>query len=511
MRTKNSFRNIYVGVIAQLLIVIIGFVSRKIFIDILGIEMLGINGLLTSIVSMLGLTELGIGTAIIVNLYKPLADKDENKVIALIQFFRKIYRIIALIVSLLGIAFVPFLGLLIKENIDSLLLSIAFLLFLTDTVMTYLLAHKRALISADQKNYIISIVYTSFAVLGSLFQIIILVLTENFILFLSIRILIRLIENIVISKITDTKYPYIKTKEKLPIDKDTRDNIITNTKALAMHVIGRYLINGTDNIIISKFLGIIQVGLYSNYLLILLTVRTFIRQFSLGIIASFGNLLAKENEKKSLDIFKKANFLNFVLYNFSAISLLCLLNPFITLWIGKESLLSFPVIFILSLNFYLTGLSDMLSAIRSSAGIFKPDRYLHLLMAALNLIVSISLVNRIGIFGVFLGTLLCVLIKDVSILPSIVYKNIFKKSVKSYYKIFVVYLAATIISAGITLFICNYVIEGSGILLFIVRCLICVIIPNAVIIILFKRTQEFEFAWSYVKTRVGNQIRKYRR
>ena len=434
MRIKNSFRNVSVGFAAQILLVTVGFVSRKIFITTLGNEMLGVNGLFTSIISMLSLTELGIGTAIICNLYKPLADKDEPKITALVQFFRKTYSVIGFVVLGLGIAVTPFLNVLLKENMDTVFLSVVFLLFLVDTVMSYFFAHKRSLIFADQRNYIVTVVSTLTNVLTSVLQIVILLMTQNYVLYLSIKIVIRLFENVMIARIADKRYPFIKDARKLSLEKQTKDNIVSNTKALSLHYIGNYLINGTDNIIISKFLGVIIVGFYSNYFLILTTLKTFLNQFATGIVASFGNLIVQESNEKSYDVFKKAYFVGYVIYNFAAISLLCLFNPFISLWINPESLLAFPVVAILSLNFFITGITEVLGSVRTSAGIFRPDRYLHLLLAVLNLIVSIGLIQVIGIIGVFLGTLLCLLIKEVSVLPSIVYRNIFKMPVKEYYK-----------------------------------------------------------------------------
>ena len=499
MRTKNSLKNIIVGVFSQLLIVAIGFVSRKVFINVLGVEMLGVNGLLTSIISMLSLTELGIGTAIVYNLYKPLAEDDREKIVALVQFFKKTYKIIAGIVLLLGLAIAPFLKVFIKEDINSGLLVAIFFLFLTDTIITYLMAHKRSLISADQKRYVVSYVYTIASVLVSASQITILLLTGNFILFLSVRVLIRITENIVLSKIVDKRYPFIKTKKRFDLDTKIKDNIVTNTKALSLHVLGRYLINGTDNIIISRFIGLGFVGLYSNYFLIINTVTAFTNQFASGVLASFGNMIAVETNDKSHSVFKKANFLNYIIINFASVSMLCLFNPFISMWIGRDVLLSFSVVAVLALNFYIKGTSSVLGAVRSTAGVFRPDRYLHLILAALNLIISISLAKVIGIVGVFIGTLICYIIKEILVLPRIVYNNIFKSSVKQYYLEYARFLATTLVSAGLTLLICNYFIVGDGWGLVAAKLAACIVIPNAVVFMVFRKTEEVKFAWVYIK------------
>ena len=509
MRTKHSFRNIIVGLISQLLIVVVGFASRKIFIMMLGNELLGVNGLYTSIISMLSLTELGIGTAIICNLYKPLADRDETKITELVQFFAKTYKVIGLVVLGLGIVVTPFLNVLQKETMDPTFLAVVFLLFLADTVISYFFAHKRSLIFADQRNYLVTLVTTSSTVIAGGAQILILLLTQNYILYLCIKVVLRVAENTAISIIADKRYPFIKTRQKMPLDKQTKSHIVSNTKALSLHFVGNYLINGTDNIIISKFLGVIMVGLYSNYYLVLTTLTVFLNQFSTGIIASFGNMIAVENKEKSYEIFKKANFLGFAIYNFAAISLLCLFNPFISIWINKESLLPVTVVAVLAMNYYITGISSVLGSLRSSAGVFRPDRYLHLLLAALNLIVSIWLVQVIGIVGVFLGTLLCLLIKEVSVLPSIVYRNILKVPVREYYKKFFLYLATTVVSGAATMYLTSVVITGEGILWFLLKCAVCITIPNAVVILLFRKTDEFKYAFNlFIKMLIRLRLKR---
>lgn len=493
MRTKNSIKNIVVGIMTQLIMVIIGFVSRRVFVDILGYEMLGINQLFISIISMLSLTEFGIGTAIICKLYKPLADNDEHQVKALIQFFKKTYRFIALTIIGLGAVVTPFLKVFIKEDIGQPFLIGVFVLFLIDAILPYFFAHKRNLIFADQKNYIVSLVSSGSTILASAAQIALLILTKNYILFLSIKIVIRLIENVILTQIANRKYPYIRSVGHISLDRDTRKDIASNTKALSLHYIGNYLINGTDSIIISSFLGALINGYYANYSLIITTLTTLLNQFSIGLLASFGNMISIETKEKSYDVFERVNFVNYVIYQFAAISLLCLINPFIAIWINDESVLSIPTVIVLSLNFYIVGISGMLGSIRASAGIFRPDRYLHLMMAALNIVVSIVLVKVIGIIGVFIGTMLCLLIKEVSVLPSIVYREIFCVRVREYYKDLAVYFFTTFFTGAIAMYICTTMITGGGIPWLLVRLAVCIIIPNGVVVILFRKTREYKY------------------
>jgi O-antigen/teichoic acid export membrane protein len=194
--------------------------------------------------------------------------------------------------------------------------------------------------------------------------------------------------------------------------------------------------------------------------------------------------------------------MNFAIYNFASVALLCLLNPFITLWIGSDALLSMPVVMILSLNFYITGISELLGSLRTSAGIFQPDKYLHIALSVLNLVVSIGLVQVIGIFGVFLGTLLCLLIKEVTVLPRIVYKRILNVPVREYYKKLIRYFFTTLLSAGATAYLCFYVLPFNGLPGFLLKCIMCILIPNGLVYLFYRKTKEFVYARELVKTTI---------
>lgn len=500
MRTKYSLYNVISGMLSQAVIVILGLISRRIFIQTLGLSMQGVNGTLTTIISMLSLTELGIGTAIICNLYKPLADDDRPKIISLLQLYSKIYKVIALVVFLLGLLVCPFLPKLFEKSnqgaeLSQTYLTSVFMLFLAEVILSYLFAYKRSIITADQKSYITTIVTTITSILNNVTQIIILLQTKNFVLYLIIKIVFRLIDNLVVAYIANKKYPYIVTKEKMPVPPEIKSNIIGNTKALALHYIGNYLITGTDTLIITRFLGTIVSGAYSNYQLITTTLRAFLGQFATGITASFGNLIATGDKKSLYAVFKKAFFIAFVMANFSAASLLVMFNPVISLWINADNaLLDMHVVVIIVVNFYFTVISEPLGTLRSSAGLFRPDMYLHIALAALNLIVSIILVKTpIGIFGVFLGTFLCLLIKEITVLPLIVYKQILDKKLWDYQKQLLIYTLVTVFSTSLTWGAAQLVSTANIWIELIIKAILCVVIPNLIVVILFFKTEEFSY------------------
>lgn len=495
MRTKYSIYNVASGMFAQVVTVLLGFISRKVFVITLGMSLQGINATLSSVITMLSLTELGIGTAIICNLYKPLAADDRPKVTALMQFYSRVYTAIAGIVLVLGVCVCPFLSLIVNDNsVSKSYLIKVFLLFLAETVISYLFAYKRSILIADQKNFYVNLVVMAANLLNSGAQIAVLLLTKNFILYLVIKICFRFLENIAVAAISNKKYPYLKKADKIPVDAAIKHNIVSNTKALALHYVGNYLISGTDMMIITKFLGTVTSGIYSNYLLITTTLKTVFSQFSSGITAGFGNLIALGETQKLYTTFRRALFICYVMTNFATVSLFCLFNPFISIWLGGDYTFSVSVVLIICLNFFIESLSEPIGALRASAGLFRPDRYLHLILAALNLVISIILVRVIGIFGVFLGTLICHIIKELTVLPIIVYKNLFEMRLRKYQLVVLVYMLVTAGCTALTSWICGFVAIGNPYLNLIVRCIVCVLVPNAIVVLCFFKTDEFRYA-----------------
>ena len=258
MRSINSIKSMITAIIANGLNIALGFLVRAIFVRTLGAEYLGLNGLFSNIISMLAIIELGIGSAIIYHLYKPVAENDIDKIKKLMTFYKKCFNIIALVVFLIGIAIMPFLNLIVGENNIEGSIHFYFLLFLIDAVCSYLLVYKRSIIQANQKNYIINIIELFYVLILNILRIVILH-TNNYTVYLSVSILLRLVENIIISIIANKLYPYIKEKTKEKLDEETLFDIKKKVKALVFHKVGNFVVTGTDNIIISKFLGIISV------------------------------------------------------------------------------------------------------------------------------------------------------------------------------------------------------------------------------------------------------------
>lgn len=506
MRTLNSLKNALGNFANSIVLNLLRFVSRIIFVKVLSDVYLGVNGLLSNVLGILALAELGIGTAINYSLYKPLAKNDTKECLSLMKFYRKAYRIIALIVLVLGLILLPFLPWFIKDTAGIDNLNIIYLIFLGNMVIGYLFSYKRTLITADQKNYKI----TPYLVLSNLImtigQIIILLLFKNYILYLFVQTACVLLENILVNWYIDKSYPYLKDINKAgELDKKDLNEIKVNIKALMLHKIGSYVLAATDNIVISKFIGIVTVGIYSNYVLIHSTVSNFIYTFVSNVTASFGNLIAEGDKEKSYSVFKEMDFITYALYGVSAICLLFTLNPFIEFVFGEKFVLPFAVVVLIIINYYLVGINQVPIIVQSAAGVYKYDKYVPIIEAFLNLGLSIILVQYIGIAGILLGTMISYLL-PLTIKPYIVYKYVLDKDIKLYFKSFLKQLLVILIAGAIMFGFISFV-HVNVLMQIILNFSLSLIVSFVLIIIVYKNTDEFMSA----KMRFSYLFNKIRR
>ncbi|MFC3884784.1 lipopolysaccharide biosynthesis protein [Bacillus songklensis] len=508
MRVKNSIINISAGLANQLIITLLSFISRTVFISSLGIEYLGINGLLSNILAMLTLAEAGIGASIMYSLYKPVAENDQVKINVLMKFYRNVYMVIALVVLLLGLSIMPFLEYFIKDsNVENIYL--IYSIFLLNTVLPYLYVHKNSFLNVCQKGYIVTGIYSVSSIVSACLKIGILYFTKNYILYLVIDSIITIITSIFLSITVNKMYPFLKNKVSSKLDGETKGNIIKNVKAIVLQNIGNYLVFGTDNIIISSFVSVAAVGLYSNYNMLIDICRTFINQVFNNIYHSVGNLVANESTDKVYSVYKVYMLLNFWLYSFFTIGLYIMVESFITLWLGRKFLMSEGVLIILMIIFYERGMRNSITTVKTTSGIFHEDRYAPLYQAAVNLVVSIVLVRYIGIAGVFIGTLISALVVPFWTTPYLVYKKVFHMPVSHYFRKYTYYAAVGMGTCLITSFICSF-ISYNGILNLILRGMFSLVIPNLIYISIFYKTDEFKYLFGIVKNIMGTLLGRFK-
>lgn len=482
MRTIYSIKTSLTQFIVNIINIIFLFIGQTFFIKILGIDYNGLNGLFNNVLTILNLFELGVGSAITYNLYKYVSNNDYETIKSIMFFYKKAYNYIALLVFIVGLLFIPFIN-----HIDmDINIYLVYLLFLLSTVATYILSYKRNLLVACQKNYIINIVNIMYIIILNIIQIIILYITRNYYLYLIIKIACTVLENAIINILTNRLYPYILEKNIKPLKKDIKDSIINRVKALIIHKTSSAVTNGTDNILISIFLGITTVGLYTNYNYILTSVKKLFGNIISTLTPSIGNLLIENNKEKNYQTFKKIRFLNFWMTTFTSICILLLTEPFIKIWIG-DYILPRIVLIVLIFNYYQTMMKITYSTFKDAAGIWVEDKYIPILQIFINLISSIVLVKMIGLSGIFIGTILSSLVLWFYSYPKYVYKNLFDRKIELYIKETITHTLIFILIISI-----SYMINIYSNNIF-VSLLISIALPNIILFIIYRNKEEFKY------------------
>lgn len=493
MRVNNSIKNVIVSILSNLVSISIGFACQIIFAKTLGPDYLGINGLFTNIMSMLAVVELGLGSAIIYNLYRPISVNDVEKIKSWMFFYKKSYHIIAIIIFIIGLAVVPFLQTIVGPTSIKASIYVIYFLFLSDCVCSYLLSYKRSILYAQQKNYIVNLVHILYLIIMNIFQIMVMLLTKNYYLYLILKIIMRIAENVVITLLADRLYPYLKDKKVFEITSDEKTNVFQKIKALFFHKVAGFVVSGTDNIIISTFLGVKMVGLYSNYLLVITAVTTVLNQVFTSLTASVGNLLVTSTTEKNYVVFCRIRFLNYLLSSFCTVSMIILMQAFISIFFGEKYLLSNTTLIVLGINFYLQTTRLSYLSFKEAAGIFYEDRFVPVLESVVNITFSIMLLKFFGIAGVFMGTVLSNLVLHLYSYPKYVYKKLFNRSYLNYYKEMISYLLIAFISGLLTYALSITIVLSNAILDFVLNIVICLLIPNLFNIFVFKDTKEFKY------------------
>lgn len=491
-RIQNAIKNVGIAGILQIMTLILSFVSRTFFVKLLGNDYLSCEGLFSNILTILSFSELGIGSAIIFSLYKPIADEDQKQICKLMNLFRTAYRYIALFITLVGMALIPFLDILISD-VPDIKESIALLycLFLANTVASYILGYKRTFLIANQENYIVLLVQQGFHVIKIVIQIWLLYLTHDYVLFLLISIICTLATNIITTIITDRKYPWLNHNKNEKLTKSERKPIFANISAIVQYKLGSVVLNGTDNIIISVVLRTSLVGLVSNYNLIISAVNTISNQACGGLQATIGNFNVSTDANGRYKIFCQLYFISFWAFGFCAISLANLLTPFVSgVWLGEQYSLPYDVVAALAISFYINFINIIPSTYRSTMGYFKEARLCPLYAAGLNLVLSVVLAKWMGLSGIFFATAISRFFTFNFIDPYHVFKKAFERSVWAYFKQFFAYFGVLVLTFAVTA-MCVGSIHGSGLLTFAIKFVVNCVVCNLLFLICFFRTSVF--------------------
>lgn len=500
MRTRYSFWNIVVSIGAQFINIILLFFCRQIFLRYLSEEYLGVNGLFTNILTVFSLSELGIGTAMMYGMYKPVAENDEDKICRLMNLYKKLYFLVGSIVLILGLLLFPFLEYLIKENNIPHIKRI-YLLYLADSVLSYFFSYKQTLIQAYQKAYIVSGISQAIRCIQNLMQIFLLIYFANYYMYLVVQISCQIGTNVVLALVADRMYPFLKNNKKDLPSKEEQIDLFRQVKATGIHKFGGVFVSNTDNLLISAFVGLSMVGIYSNYKMILNSLRLMMSYIYNAFTASIGNMAAVESKKKILEIYNSLNFMMAILYGWMSICLLLLFNLFIGNFFGDRFILAFPTVSIIVVEFYLHGMRQMTLRFRDGMGLYWYDRYKPIFEVIINLVFSVILVQRYQIAGVLLGTIISTLATNFWIEPYILMRygigENWEKNLLNYFVRYLYYAVFTLLSGIICWFSVN-LIPDTGFISLIIKGFIISIVYLILTVLVFRKCREWNILWEKI-------------
>ena len=490
-RMSNVVKNTYTALISQVIILILGFISRGVLIRTLGNVYAGINGLFTNILSIISLAELGLGTSMIFTYYTPLYNKDYGKLSSLINYYKKIYRIIVVVIIGLGVAITPFIEWFIKVDNNIQHIKLFFLLYVINTATTYMFVFRTDIIVANQKKYILNIINMISRIIRVVLQISVLIIWQNFLLYLLIEVIMNIITNIVCNEVAKRMFEYCKNKE-CNLSRDEKKTIIESFKSSAIYKVAVVIINSTDNILISKIVGTVYVGLYSNYYMISAALNNVLVLLNNSIVASVGNIIADKDDKKKKQVLDVFILVFMWLGVYVTVMYYIFINDFVTLWIGKENVVNRELLIVITIALYITFIYNSIAIYREAGGIFRETKYVTLIEAICNIIISIVLGNIYGIVGIIAGTLISKACTRMWYEPYIIYKKIIKDKPLKFIKFNIVALLMTIILIGLCTLICGFSSKITWITL-IIKMIVCTVVINGAIYVLVHPLEEYKY------------------
>ena len=504
---KKGLKNLIVALICQFVGIIAAFFTRKIFLSQLGSEYLGIDALFANIISFLSLAELGVGQSMAFALYKPIVENNKEAIKAYTSLYKRVYSAIGVVVLILGLALLPIYRLFINGENHVNNLDLIFVIFVINCAFSYFMSYKRTLIISDEKKYITTIIRYSCYVLMNIAQIAILLLAKNYYLFLIVQTFFTIVENYAVNMSANKMYPFLKEKNVRKLERKEVKDFKQNVSAMFVHKVGGMVVNSTDNLLISRMVNVVNVGINANYVMLTNALTTITNQFFEAVIASIGKIGAKEDEDKLIKTFYRAFFFNFILFGFISCTLMTVLNSFITIWVGESYVFSLPITALIVFNFYLRGMRKTCIMYRDALGLFWHDRYKPIIESVLNLVVSIVLGMTMGVLGIFIGTTISTILVPLWVEPYILYKHRFKKGLNIYFLKFAGYTTVTVLASVASVFISVAIKINIPIISLFVKAIISMTVFMVFSILVYRKSSELNYYIGIIK-KGRNEIAK---
>lgn len=519
-RSQNSFLNMVTGLGASLLLLVLDFITRTVFIRTLGTDYLGLEGVFSNILTVLSLADLGFGTAIAYKLYKPIEEGNRRRIQLLMKLYRQVYRIVGCVIAGLGLCLIPFLPYLARDygRLASLGLNgvCIFLLYLFNTVSSYwFFAYKNAFVQTSQKGYLLTVAGYAVSVCNCLAQILALVYIRSFVAYLLVMIGFALLQNLLNAFICGRRYPYLREKVEGSISREEMRELFGDCSALLMHRVGNVVISSSDVLVLSTMVGLQAVGLYAQYLMVKRQVVSLLKTIVNSVQASLGSLYSVGNLDWSRLAFRVVNFFTVWLFGIGAVGTAVLLDEFITLWIGPGFVVDSwtaggvtvrtPLALLVGVEVYFIGQSYYLSIFHEIAAAFRYIRFRPIVSAAVSLAFSILLVPHLGCAGCVVGTLISYLTTYLTYDPFMIWRRALKTSPWDYFRRNLLYLSVTLAAGALSWYVCSRIgLDGIG--GFIVRGCVCVAMPSAAFVLCFCRTAEFAFLIQTARQILGRYL-----
>lgn len=501
-RSRNALRNIKAGLINKIVGLACPFIIRTVFIHTLGAEYLGVNSLFTSILTVLSLTELGFGSAIVFHMYQAIATDDDTTINALLYFYRKVYRYVGLIILCIGLLLIPFLSNLVNGSYPGDINPIViYVIFLINTVMSYFMyAYLGSLMQAFQRTDVITIIGMYMNIIMYIIQIVLLLTVRNYYAYLAITPVFTILSNIRTAIVAKKMFPQYKPIGKL--SSEVRDDIKEKVSGLMINKLCQVSRNAFDSIFVSMFLGLTQIAIYNNYYYIMNSITTFMGIVMSALLAGAGNSVASETQEKNHNDMKRMNFLYMWFSGWCTICLFCLYQHFMKIWVGEQLMLPMSSVILFCVYFYVLRMGDIRGLYSDANGLWWQNRYRAFIEAVANIVLNYVLGKYFGINGIIAATLISLFMINFCYGSQLVYKYYFtEQKLSTYFILHGFYFGVTVLIGILTYLICRS-LPGT-LIFFFVKMLVCVILPNILYLIIYRNTKLYKEAITWTLARVN--------
>ena len=490
-KTKNAVNNLAVGILMKIFQIVLPFTFRTIMVYTIGAQYLGLNSLFTSVLQILNLAELGVGSAMVFSMYKPIAEDDNATINGLMKLYLVYYRIIGFVILAIGILCVPFIPKLISGDIpEGINIYYIYLLNLLATVFTYwLFAYKNSILQAHQRQDIINIVTIITDTIKFILQFIALVVFKNYYLYVISVLLTQVMANIFTAIMSNRLFPQFQPEGTLPENEVKKIN--KRIIDLFTSKLGGTIVSSADTIVVSAFLGLQILAIYQNYYYIISSILGFIMILNNSVVAGIGNSLLTKSLEDNYSEFEVFSFLQFWIMIFCVSSFSVLLQPFMVLWMGEDLLFDYSVVVLFCIYFIGFQMEKLYSVYIGASGVWHSDRFRPLIYGIANLGLNIFLVQYIGVYGILLSTILTVFLISIPWILKNIFTLVFRRSIKKYLLKLGLYLIEMVVVVVVTNCI-SALISGTGVKAFFIKCIICLVVPNLLVILLGHKTNEFK-------------------